>query len=145
MVRFDGLFIIWDINNSSVIGINMDEKNKNKIILITTKSNYPVWCWWPIPNILIVPLANNWLGIIKNRRYLMRGQWSVFCKHHSSGTSYQDSTDWLQYRMNLVTIVPIYFQQKKNINLNDWLDLQNFLVFSDLTQYAKWFLLCVVS
>ena len=43
----------------------------------------------------------------------MRYQQLVFCQLHSSRTSYHASTDWLQYRINLVTTVLVDFQKKK--------------------------------
>ena len=65
----------------------------------------------------------------------MRGQRSVFCQRHSSRASYQTKTGWLQYRINLVTRVPVDFQQN-NISLNDWLDPQTIIGFSARTCYA---------
>ena len=43
----------------------------------------------------------------------MRGQRSVLCQCHSSRTTYHAITDWLLYWINLFTIVPVGFQQKK--------------------------------
>ena len=51
----------------------------------------------------------------------MRGQKSVFCQRHIPRTSYQASTDWLQYRINLVTRVPVNLQQKTNLDIDDCL------------------------
>ena len=67
-----------------------------------------------------------------------------FCLNHISRTIYHSRTDWLQYRINLVTRVLVDLQQKKNLALNDQLDPQVVLVFIDLTQYAKFCLLYVV-
>ena len=75
----------------------------------------------------------------------MRGQQLVFCQRHISRTSYRNKTDWLQYRINLVTRVPVDSQQKTDISINDQLDPKIILMFSALTRYAKWCLLCVVS
>ena len=74
----------------------------------------------------------------------MRGQRSVFCQRHISRTSYHAMADWWQYRINLVTRVPVNFQQKTNIALNYWLDPQIALGFSALGQYAKLCRFCVV-
>ena len=46
--------------------------------------------------------------------------------------------------MNLVTWVPVDFQQKTNTTFNDKLDPKNILVLSDRTRYAKWCRFCVV-
>ena len=75
----------------------------------------------------------------------MRGLQSVFCQNHSSRTSYHTRTDWLQLRINLVTIVPADLQKKTNLTLNNWLDPQIVLGFSARTWYVKWFLFCDVS
>ena len=45
---------------------------------------------------------------------------------------------------NLVTIVPVDFQQKTNLALNDCLDPPIILVFSACTWYAKCCLFCIV-
>ena len=66
----------------------------------------------------------------------MRGQQLVLCENHRSSTIYYARADWLQYQINLVTRVPVDFQQKTNIALNNWLDPQIFLVFSALIPYA---------
>ena len=55
----------------------------------------------------------------KNIRFLKRGILAVFCQHHISSTSYHASTGWLQYHINLITWVPVEFQQKTNLALND--------------------------
>ena len=68
---------------------------------------------------------------------MKRGIWSVFCQHHSSRTSYQARNDWLQYRINLVTRIPVNFQYKTNLALNDYLDPQIILRFSACNRYAK--------
>ena len=82
-----------------------------------------------------------------NKKYPFskRGLQSVFFQRHSSRTSYHARTDWLQYQVNIVTIVTVNFQQKINIVINDWLDYQIVLCFSACTQYSKWCISCVVS
>ena len=74
----------------------------------------------------------------------MKGQQSVFYQRHLSRTSYHARNDWLQYQINLVTIVPVNIQQETNLTLNDQIDPQIVLGFSARTQYAKFCLLCVV-
>ena len=69
----------------------------------------------------------------KKRRFLIRGQQSVFCQCHSSRTSYHDRTYWLQYRINLFTRVLVGFQHKTNISLNYRIDPQIFLRLSTCT------------
>ena len=69
--------------------------------------------WWPLRNIHLTPLERNLLEITKNWHFSMRGKRSVFCQHHSSRTSYHTRNDWLQYQINLVTRVPVDFQQKQ--------------------------------
>ena len=76
---------------------------------------------------------------IKNRHSLMRVQQSVFYQRHNW------RTDWLQYLVNFVTRLPIDFQQKTNINLNDCLDHKIILGISNRTQYSKWCLFCDFS
>ena len=75
----------------------------------------------------------------------MRGQKSVFCQFYSSRNSHHASTDWLQYPINLVTIVPVNFQQKINLALNNQLEPQCVPGFSACTQYAKGCLFYFVS
>ena len=75
----------------------------------------------------------------------MRGQHLFFCQRHISSISYHARTDWLQYRINLFTIIPVDLQQKTNLALNDWLEPRFFLVFSAHTRYYKWCLFCFVS
>ena len=74
----------------------------------------------------------------------MRGQLPVFCLRQSARTIYHDRTDWLQYWINLVTRVLVYFQQKRHIALSDWIEPQIVLGFSAHTCYVKCCLLCVV-
>ena len=74
----------------------------------------------------------------KNRRLSTTGLQPVFCQHHILRNSYHTRTDWLQYRINLVIIVTVDFQQKIDLSLNDWLDSQIVFGFSDRTWYAKW-------
>ena len=52
-------------------------------------------------------------------------------------TRYHVSTDWLQYWINLITIVPVCFQQKTNLALKNHHDPQCVSDFSAPTQYAK--------
>ena len=75
----------------------------------------------------------------------MRCQQSVFCQLHSSRTSHNASTDWLQYAANLVTKVLVNFQQKTNLSLKNQLDPQIVLSFSDHIQYVKFYLFYVYS
>ena len=49
----------------------------------------------------------------------------------------------LLYRINLFTRVPVYFQQKYNLPINDYIDPQCVLAFVARTWYAKWRLFCV--
>ena len=74
----------------------------------------------------------------------MRSQWSFFCQQHRSRTSYHSWTDCLEYRINLVKIVLVDFQQRKNIAINDPLEPQNVLILSAYIWYAKWEIFCVV-
>ena len=74
----------------------------------------------------------------------MKGHQSVFCQINIPRTSYHASNDWLQYQINLVTIVPVGFQQKNNLALNDFIDPKIILSFSARTWYEKWCLFCVV-
>ena len=75
----------------------------------------------------------------------MRGQGLVFYQCHNLRTTYHAMTDWLQYRINIVTRTLVDFQQKTNLSLNDQLDPKLFLMFSAYTRYAKWCLFYVVS
>ena len=72
----------------------------------------------------------------------MRGQGLIFCQLHSSRNNYHYGTDWLEYRINLVTRVTVGLQWKK-ISFNYWFDPQIVLMFSARTRYAKWCLFCV--
>ena len=58
----------------------------------------------------------------------MKSKRLVFWQRHSSRTSYDARTAWLQYWINLFTRVPVNFQKKTNIAFNDWLDLRIVLV-----------------
>ena len=80
--------------------------------------------------------GRNLIGIAKTSAFQIEYQ-LVFCKHHSSRTSYHARTDWLQYWINLVTLLPVKFQQKTNISLNDLLDPQIIIGFSACFGYAK--------
>ena len=80
----------------------------------------------------------------KKSHFSMRGLGSVFCQRHSSRICYHNRTDWLQYHINLVKIVPVDLQQKNNLSINNWLDPQTVIGFSACTRYSKWCLLCVV-
>ena len=73
----------------------------------------------------------------------MRIQQSVFYQCHITRTSYHARTYWLQYRINLVPRVPVDFQQKTYLSLNDWIDPKIVIGFGDFTRYAKWWFLCV--
>ena len=75
----------------------------------------------------------------------MRAQQSVFCQCHVSRSGYHTRTDWLQYRINLVTQVPVDFQQKTDLTLNDRLDPHIILGVSARTWVTKWCLLYAVS
>ena len=49
------------------------------------------------------------------KRVLFKKRFLIgFCKHHISRTSHHAKTDCLQYHINLVTWVPVEFQQKTN-------------------------------
>ena len=126
--------------------INVDDNNQTKIIIIAIRSTDFVLYWWPHPNIFPVPLATSLKGgNKKNRPFLKRFIQSVFCQIYSSRTSYHDRTYWLQYRIKLVTWVPVEFQQKNSLTINDWLEPQIVLWLSAHTRYVKLCLYCVVS
>ena len=74
---------------------------------------------------------------IENRRFLKRGIRLFFCQIHSSRTNYQSRYDWLKYWINLVTLVPVNFQHRINLALNDWLGPQFLLSFSACTRHSK--------
>ena len=112
-------------------------------MLITIGGTWSFWLWWYLPNFCSVLLVSNSIGITKISRFLKRSLLSVYCECHSSRTSYHDCTDWLQYRINLVAIVPVDFQQKNYITINDWIDPQKFLEFSACTQYSRYSLFCI--
>ena len=87
--------------------------------------------------------VRNQLNKEEKIRFSKKGIQSVFCQRHSSRTGYHDRDDWLQYRINLVTRVPVNFQQKTSFALNNRLDSQKHFGFSACTRYVKWCLFYV--
>ena len=109
------------------MGININEVNLTEIILITIYITYSVVWWWPLPNFCPVPLASNLTMITKNRWFSKRVHKLVFFQRYRSRTSYHNRTDWVMYRINLVTWVPVELQQKTNLSLNNRIDPRIFL------------------
>ena len=118
---------------------------QTKIVIIVIDSIYYMQKWWYLPNIFLVTLETILMGISKQRCFSVTGKQLIFCQCHISRTSYNSKNDRLQYRINLVTKVPVNFQQKKNLALNDCHDPQIVLVFNSCTRYSRWCLFCVVS
>ena len=73
----------------------------NKHINIGINSTYSVLYWFPLPNVLCLPLSINLIGITEHRRFLMRCLQYSFCKHHSSSTSYHSNTECVTYQIKL--------------------------------------------
>ena len=69
----------------------------------------------------------------------------VFLSTPGSRTSYHAWTYWLLYQINFVTWVPVKFQQKTNLALNNWLDPQISLTSSVCTRYDKFSLYFVYN
>ena len=117
---------------------------QTKIVIIVIDSIYYMQKWWYLPNIFLLTLETILMGISKQRCFPLTGKQLIFCQCHISRTSYNSKNDRLQYQINLVTKVPVNFQQKNNLALNDWLEPQTVLMLIYLTRYAKCCLLCVV-
>ena len=96
--------------------ININGINRTNMILVAVYITYSILLWFPIPRVLPVPLAGNFIGITKHGCFLMRGLWSSFCKFHSSRTSYHSNMEWTPYQRKISHlsngIIPIVNQSR---------------------------------
>ena len=77
--------------------------------------------------------------LFKDRSYI------GFLSTTHTRNSYHAKTNWVLYRINLVTEVLVKLQQKTNLSLNDRLDPQTALRFGAHTWYEKWYFYYLVS
>ena len=59
-------------------GYYINEKNLANIVLNALYSCYSVLSWFPLPNVIPVLLASNFIGLTEHRQFLLRGLWSSF-------------------------------------------------------------------
>ena len=124
------------------MGINIDEIDWTEITIISIWSTYSVLYWWSLPKVRPKPLTRNLIRITK-KRYFWR-EFIGFISTPRSSTSYHVMTDWVLYQINLSAWVPVEFQQKTNLTLNDRLDPQISLPFGSRTRYDICYLYCLV-
>ena len=83
------------------MGININGINITNVMLISIYRTYSKISWFPLPNVISVPLAIKLIGITKHRQFFMRGIWSSFCKFRSLRTSYHSNTEWILYQIKI--------------------------------------------